>query len=213
MDEDFDSTAGAVEVANSNRLIADLKNSSDIWGYSLKGTEAKKAAMAMISTKTGMYAKVPLICKADSCPYVETCKLIKYDLAPEGEPCPIETSQIEVFGKGYAEDIGYDEASFTDRRMVSDLIRYDVMLERCMALMSKEGTPVIDVLMGIAENGEEIHQPMVSKAWEAYEKISKKRNDTYQLLMMTRKDNKKVGDDENESLSDMLASVINQESE
>ena len=36
------------------------KNLSNMWGYSKTGIEAKKAAMAMLSTKTGMYAKIPL---------------------------------------------------------------------------------------------------------------------------------------------------------
>ena len=63
--------------------------------------------------------------------------------------------------------------------------------------------------IGVDQEGNEIRQPSVSKAWEAYEKVSKKRDQTYQLLMMTRKDKK----DENksaeaESVSDMLHNVI-----
>ena len=122
----------------------------------------------------------------------------------------METSKIELFGAGYANDVGYDESSFTDRRMVSDLVGYDIMLERCKALMTKDGTPVVDIVVNVTENGDEIKQPTVSKAWEAYEKISKKRNDTYQLLMMTRKDKSKNGTDTTENISDVISSLISE---
>lgn len=208
---ELDADSQELAVSNREEFEKSLVNADSIWGYSTKGIEAKRAAMSMLSTKTGMYANVPLLCKADNCPYAESCKLLPYDLAPYGEPCPIETSKIEHFGAGYANDVGYDESSFTDRRMVNDLIKYDIMLERCMALMSKEGTPVIDMVIGVTEQGEEVRQPAVSKAWEAYEKISKKRNDTYQLLMMTRKDKSKNGEDTSQNLTDVLAGIINEE--
>lgn len=193
----------------ADHFIQILNSSKDIWGYSSRGLQAKKAAMAMVGTKNGMYAKIPLICKGENCPYAESCKLLPYDLTPEGEPCPIETSLVEKLGIGYSEDVGYDSASFTDRMMISDLIKYDVMLERCISMMSKEGTPVIDVVMGISDQGDEIRQPQVSKYWEAYERIVKKRNETYQLLMMTRKDKSKNGEDSSENLSDVLQNIIN----
>lgn len=191
----------------------ELEETGNIWGFSKKGLHGQRAAMSALSTKTGMYAKVPITCKGDNCPYSETCKLLPYDLAPEGEPCPIETTQIELFGKGYSQDIDIESTSFVDKRLVSDLIKYDVMLERCMALMAKEGTPVIDVIIGVADDGTEIRQPVVSKAWEAYEKISKKRNDTYQLLMMTRKDKKKDDSESDKSISEMLSEVLVEQSE
>lgn len=83
------------------------------------------------------------------------------------------------------------------------------MLERCKALLSKEGTPVIDMSIGVDQDGNEIRQPAVSKAWEVYEKVSKKRDQTYQLLLMTRKDKaNKDTSDESQNISKMLQDVI-----
>ena len=75
------------------------------------------------------------------------------------------------------------------------------------SLMAKEGTPVIEVVAGIADNGEEIRQPTVSKAWEAYERIVKKRNEAYQLMMMTRKDNKDKVETGQNSISEILSTI------
>lgn len=163
--------------------------------------------MTMLSTKTGLYAKIPLICKAESCPYSESCQLLQYDLAPIGQYCPVETARIEMSACSYAKDIDIDNTSFTDRTLLNEIIGYDIMLERCRALMAKEGTPVIDVVIGVADDGTEIKQPTVSKAWEAYEKISKKRNEAYQLMMMTRKDNKNNTQNEEKSVSEVLSTI------
>jgi hypothetical protein len=105
-----------------------------MWGYSNVGLEAKRAAMSMLATKTGMYARIPLVCKAESCPYSESCNLLPYNLAPLGEPCPIETAQIEVRYAGYDRDFNLDTASFTDKNLVAELIKHDIMLERCRRL-------------------------------------------------------------------------------
>lgn len=200
----------SVAITNRERFEASLLEQGP-WGYSEKAMEAAKAVKAMNATKTGLYARIPIICKADDCPYSETCPILPYDLAPEGEKCPIETSRLELLAVNYAEEIDYDNASWSDKQLLNDLLGYDIMLERCRALMAKEGTPVVEILAGIAENGEEIKQPVVSKAWEAYEKIVKKRNDTYQLMMMTRKDNKNAGEGDGENLQTILSDVLNSE--
>lgn len=164
----------------------------------------------MLSTKTGMYARIPLICKAQGCPYSDTCQLLKYDLAPIGEYCPVETARIEMSACSYAQDIDIDTTSFTDRTLLNEIIGYDIMLERCRALMAKEGTPVIEITTAVNELGDEIKQPTVSKAWEAYERISKKRNEAYQLMMMTRKDNKNNNQETQQSMSEILATIDSQ---
>lgn len=193
---------------NGNKLMTMIKKIDNPWGLTPKALTAKKAALAMIATKNGMYARVPLVCKAEGCPYSDSCMLLAYDMAPEGEYCPTEIAQIEKRSAGYSQDIDYDSASFTDKNLLSELVTLDIMLERCKALISREGTPVIDIAIGIDNEGNEIRQPTVSKSWEAYEKISKKRDSVYQLLMLTRKDKKSDDSDDSISTSQMLRDVI-----
>lgn len=184
------------------------RNLNNMWGYSNVGIEAKRAAMSMLSTKTGMYARIPLVCKSETCPYSESCALLPYNLAPLGEPCPVETAQIEVRFAGYEKDFSLDTASFTDKNLVAELINHDIMLERCKALITKEGVLVIDVVAGIAENGEEFYRPEVSKHWEAYERITRKRNEIYNLMMATRKDNKDNEGQSEDSITKMMADMF-----
>lgn len=203
-----------IETIIGSEMSEDRKNferaivASNLWGHSELGREAKSAAMTMLSTKTGMYAKIPLTCKTDSCPYAENCPLLPYNLAPIGELCPIETAQIELRYISYAADFDLDNASFTDKNLVNEIISLDIMLERCRALMAKEGTPVIEIVAGISDNGDEIRQPSVSKAWDAYERMSKKRNDDYQLMMATRRDRKDSGTDKEKSITEYIAETV-----
>jgi hypothetical protein len=183
------------------------KSLQNMWGYSDVGSEAKKAAMTMLSTKTGMYARIPLVCKAEGCPYAETCSLLPYSLAPQGEPCPMETAQIELRYEGYRNDFDLDDASFTDKNLVISLINADIMIERCKALLNKEGVLVEDVFAGVSEQGEVYTKPEISKHWEALERAERKRDSIYELMQATRK-NKKGQNDDKDSITDMLASVM-----
>lgn len=190
-------------------LIEQVKKSDNAWGVSPRAQGAVKLAMAQLATKNGMYARVPLICKADECPYAQQCQLLPYGLAPEGEYCAVELAQIDLRAMGYSQDINFEESSFTDKMLISELITLDIMLERCKALMAKEGTPVVDIAIGVDQEGNEIDQPAVSKAWEAYEKISNKRDKVYKTLMLTRESQK--NSDENsdaKSLTDSLREAI-----
>jgi hypothetical protein len=189
LDEPSDLIEAERQEAITNRENFE-RNIQNIWGHSIVGVEAKRAAMAMLSTKTGMYAKIPLTCKGDSCPYSESCRLLPYNLAPVGETCPVEAAEIELRYLGYQNDFNLEESSFTDKCMVSEIINCDIMMERCKALMAREGVPVIDVVAGISDNGVEYSRPEVSKFWDAYEKASKRRNEAYQLMMATRRDKK-----------------------
>jgi hypothetical protein len=179
------------------------------WLLDEKGVQSVKAAMSMLSTKTGMYTKIPMYCKGTACPYEATCQMLKYNIQPEGQSCPIEVAQIKKRYELYAQefDLGGKDASFTDENLVCELITLEIYMERCKALMAKEGNPVIEVVIGLSDSGEEIKQPSISKAWESYERMSKKRDANYNLLMATRKDKKSIKNDEATSynIADIIA--------
>ena len=190
-----------------NQLIASLDQRNS-WQYSEKGVQAMRAVKAISSLKHGAYARVPIICKGEGCPYGNSCHLLKNDLAPKLEPCPFEADKVERLVKGYARDFDIDDLSFTDRVLLKEIVNCDIIIDRCMALMQEEATPVIEMSMGCDKDGNEIFQPNVSKAWEAMERVSKKRNADYQLMLMTRKDRKKDGEeDENNALDNLLNNI------
>jgi hypothetical protein len=182
-----------------------IKN--NIWGHSPVGDEGKKAAMAMLSTKTGMYAKIPITCKTENCPYADSCALLPYGLAPYGEKCSWETALIETRYAGYMVEFNLDEASFSDLTTVAELINVDVLLERAKALISAEGIAITDVVAGITESGEQFTRPEVSKAMELYERHSNRREKLLDLMMATRKA-KKGSTESTISITDMLNSAI-----
>ena len=82
------------------------------------------------------------------------------------------------------------------------------MVDRLRALLVKEEVLIVDVVTGITEQGEEYTHPEVSKTWEAYERVEKKRNNIYNLMLATRQDNKNVKDDK-KNLNDIISAIMN----
>lgn len=164
--------------------------------------------MAMLSTKTGLYAKIPITCKEAGCPYSESCGLLVHGLAPYGDKCPWETALIETRYAGYMDDYGLNEASYTDCTVVSELINLDVMLERTKALMAKEGVQITEVIAGMTESGEQYTRPEISKAQELYERNLKKKMEVLKSLMGTRESRRGLGENQS-SVSDLLSQAIN----
>ena len=183
-------------------------NISNVWGHSAVGCQAKQAAMSMLSTKSGLYARIPITCKSDNCPYAETCTLLPYGLAPLGEKCPWETALIETRYAEYLEDYNLDDSSFTDKTLIAELINIDVMLERTKALLSKEEVPITDVVAGMTESGEMYTRPEISKAFELYERNLNRREKILDSMLGTRK-SKKRQDSGEKSFNDLLSEAIN----
>ena len=199
----------ALAQASSERLLAVLKDNP--WGLSTKGLTAAQTARQMMSIKNGLHSRIPITCKGDNCPYSTTCQLVPYDLAPVGEPCPREIAMVETLVQGYYSDFELDEMSFTDRSLVNEIVFLDIMLERCKGLMSKEGVPISEVVIGLSEHGDEIRQEQVSKAWEAYEKITKRKDQKLQLLARTRNVVDKTKEDNHESMMQVIMQNITED--
>lgn len=181
----------------------------DVWGHDDLGMIAIKANMSMMSTKTGIYSRIPIYCKGEKCPYGESCVTLQEGLAPIGQACPYEVAMLQRKIVQYTEEFDLDskDASFTDRALVEEIILMEINMERVKALMSKETEQIQMMCVGTTDDGEPIMQPQVSKTVEAYEKFSRKRNADYELLMATRK-NKKGTDKDPEENSKNIFDII-----
>lgn len=197
-------------IKKREQFEASLKNNGNLWGYSTLGLESKKAAMTMLSTKHGLYASVPIVCKGMDCPYGSSCRILSADLAPIAEPCPIEVAQIENRYLAYCEDFDLENSSFTDNVIVNEIIETDIMLERCKRLISEEMLPIQDVVVTVTEEGEAVTAPQVSKTIELNERLSRKRANLFNLMRATRKD-KRGEVAATMSLTDVLTMAIDRE--
>ena len=189
-------------IAAERRLAFEdmMKKCGNPWGYSAGALESKQAAMTMLSTKTGLYSRIPIICKGCNCPYGETCGLLEYGLDTVGERCVLETTMIEQKLAHYTEEFGLDESSYTDWTMVKELINAEIMIERCLALMSQEGSAITEEFIGTSEtSGVDYFRKEISKTQDLYERNLKIKERILDTMMATRKAKSRVkGNDNNE---------------
>lgn len=163
------------------------------WTKNPEAVEAINVAKRLRNTKHGLYASVPIICKAETCPYAHSCPLLEQGIAPYGEKCPIEIAAIEdLFGR-YAEQFDIDlenrKASETvDLMMVKDLVDADIGLLRCDNKMAWDADYVINNTVGMTEDGEPITRQELHPLTEYREKLINRKHKTFQLLNSTRKD-------------------------
>lgn len=156
-----------------------------------KAKTAMKLAYTMHSTKHGLFASVPLVCKADKCPYASTCIAHLYGVAPYGERCPIEISNITMRFKQYCEELDIDDKKMVNVGLVKDLIDCEIMIERANQLIAENGGMINDVVVGISEDGTPIHRPEIHKALEIKERYGRRKDNILQLLNSTPKDKAK----------------------
>jgi hypothetical protein len=162
------------------------------WKLSDRGREAIQLAVGMAHTKHGLYASIPMLCKAEKCPYAAVCPLVEMEKAPEGERCPLEIAMILKKYEEYSHEFGIDESNVVDMSLVKDLIDYDIQLFRAENKIAVQGDFVEDVVITVTEGGEAITAPQLSKATEYKDKIMTKRFKILELMNSTRKD--KAGD-------------------
>ena len=181
------------------------------WGYSAAGSLSKEIISKHLnSQKTGMHAMYPILCNGAGCPYSSTCFAYQNDIHPPvGEPCVMETTKMENLLIQYDKDFHFDECSATDMLMIQELVHLDIMIDRCNSLIAQELTPVIEVNIGSSpQTGDVITQPAVSKYYEAYEKMSKRREAIQDGLNATRKAKRKERPDNSKAEIDYLKNAV-----
>lgn len=163
----------------------------DVWG----GNNAKVnlntvKAQQMASTKHGMYAGVPMICKGLDCPYRETCWIPAADLVT-GERCPIEIGTVMTLYESYVEHFGIADGDRVDQGLLKQLIDIEVMMVRADKKMASSSDLVRDVVDAINQrSGDVYHRKDIDPVMTLKSDLRKEHHRILSLLQGTRKDKK-----------------------
>lgn len=161
-------------------------------------------------TKTSMFSSIPMTCEASKCVFASTCPLMKENLAPKGNPCPIEMSIVSQFTYDYMDQLDVNPENLVEVSMVRDLVDQEVQYIRKTKLLAKEHF-IQENVIGIDSNtGEPILKKELHLAVELEDRLHKRRKDLRNQLLATREAKAKIGQtqlDTAQAISDILDKV------
>lgn len=143
--------------------------------------------------KQGIVSTIPIICRGESCPYIDTCPMVDLGTNVDmlrGQRCPVEISKIVDKFEEYVRhfNIDLEQVDPIKLGLIKELIDYDIQIERADKIMSKEGDFLDDVVIGVDSNGRPIKTKEVAKSIEYKERALSKKHQILQLLNSTPKD-------------------------
>ena len=89
-------------------------------------------------TRSSMFSSIPMNCEGIKCQFASTCPLIKENLAPRGNPCPIEMSIVAQFTTEYMNQLDVMPDNLVEVSMVRDLVDQEVQYIRKTKLLAKD---------------------------------------------------------------------------
>lgn len=174
--------------------------------------EEKNKAVDLVrpqKTRTSMFSSIPMTCEAQKCIFADTCPLLKQNLAPKGNPCPIEMSMVSQFTMEYMEQLDVHSDNLVEVSMIRDLVDQEVQYLRKTKLLAKEHF-VQENVIGIDDQGVPILKKELHLAVELEDKLHKRRKDLRNQLLATREAKAKAGQmqvDSAQAISDILYKV------
>ena len=175
--------------------------------------EQKEKAVELVrpqKTRTSMFSSIPMNCESVKCIFADTCPLLKENLAPKGNPCPIEMSMVSQFTQEYLEQLDVNPNNLVEVSMIRDLVDQEVQYLRKTKLLAKEHF-IQENIIGIDSNtGEPIMKKELHLAVELEDKLHKRRKDLRNQLLATREAKAKIGQtqlDTAQAISDILYKV------
>lgn len=165
------------------------------WAVTDAALEAIKTMNAAMNTvgKHGIVSSIPIICKAEDCPYYPTCPLRALGVSVstiKGQRCPVEVTKILRKFEEYVEQfqVDIDNVDHVVLSLIKELIDYDIQIERADNIMASDGHFLADEVVGVDANGRPIKNKVISKPVDYKERALKKRHEILSLLNSTPKD-------------------------
>lgn len=157
--------------------------------------EDKEKAIDLVrpqKTRNSMFSSIPMNCEGDRCIFASTCPLLKENLAPRNNPCPIEMSMVSQFTAEYMQQLDVNPNNLVEVSMVRDLVDQEIQYMRKTKLLAKEHF-IQENVIGVDQDGQPILKKELHLAVELEDKLHKRRKDLRNQLLATREARAKVG--------------------
>lgn len=208
-----------IEKADKNSFMKEFESlRPDLFFPETWSEEDKQKAVELVrpqKTRTSMFSSIPMNCEAHKCTFADTCPLLKENLAPRGNPCPIEMSIVAQFTNEYMEQLDVQSDNLVEVSMIRDLVDQEVQYIRKTKLLAKEHF-IQENIIGVDNDGQPILKKELHLAVDLEDRLHKRRKDLRNQLLATREAKAKIGQtqlDTAQAISDIIHKVQNIELE
>ena len=203
---------------NNNNSLPDLtnKNGAEIttamWGISPNIIKEISNMNRIYSSKHGMFASVPIVCKGPDCTYKDVC-MVSQAQRIIGQRCPMEIAAILSryeqwcmhFEINTSNDV-IDAKDLVDATLIKDLVNIEVQILRTENKIALNGDFMTNTLLDIDKKCQPYFGKVVAPETEFLMTLQDKKIKILNQLNATRKD--KAADRRKESASDAAIEIF-----
>lgn len=204
-----------IEKVSKEKFLKDFESlRPDLFFPEKWSEEDRQKAVELVrpqKTRTSMFSSIPMNCEGSKCIFADTCPLLKENLAPVSNPCPIEMSIVAQFTSEYMEQLDVVPSNLVEVSMVRDLVDQEVQYIRKTKLLAKEHF-IQENIVGVDNEGNPILKKELHLAVELEDRLHKRRKDLRNQLLATREAKAKLGQtqlDTAQAISDIIDKVQN----
>lgn len=205
---------------NNDNTLPDLTNkqgtevTAAMWGINPAVIKEISNMNRVYTSKHGMFASVPIICRGDDCAYKDVC-MVSQAQRIVGHRCPMEISAIlsryeqwcNHFEIDTVNDV-IDSKDLVDATLIKDLVNIEVQILRAENKIALNGDFMADTLLDIDKKCQPYFGKIVSPETEFLMTLQDKKIKILNQLNATRKD--KASDKRKENASDVAIKIFQQ---
>ena len=166
------------------------------------------------SSKHGLFASVPIVCRADDCVYKDVC-MVTPAQRKLGQRCPMEIAAILSRYEQWCAHFDIDTSNdviaaedLVDATLIKDLVNIEVQILRAENKIALNGDFMADTLLDIDKKCQPYFGKIISPEAEYLMTLQDKKIKILNQLNATRKD--KAADKRRESASDEAIKLFQQ---
>ena len=205
---------------NIDNTLPDLTNkegmeiTTSMWGITPAVIKEIGNMNRVYTSKHGLFASVPIICKGPDCAYKDIC-MVSQAQRTVGHRCPMEIAAIlsryeqwcAHFEINTVQDV-IDSKDLVDATLIKDLVNIEVQMLRAENKIALNGDIMADTLLDIDKKCQPYYGKVVAPEVEFLMTLQDKKVKILNQLNATRKD--KAADKRKESASDTAIKIFQQ---